>query len=99
MPSGSLTQIVICRQGLRIAVGQAHGPQLLLGFDEIFSFPDPDEPGYCGPSRRRRKIGLIRSDFPVRVLSEPADQVWGERVAYVEDPDGNPVHVSGPVGD
>jgi lactoylglutathione lyase len=32
----------------------------------------------------------------VVVLAEPADQVWGERVAYVEDPDGNPVHIRGP---
>ncbi len=32
----------------------------------------------------------------VTVLAEPADQVWGERVAYVEDPDGNPVHIRGP---
>jgi uncharacterized glyoxalase superfamily protein PhnB len=30
-------------------------------------------------------------------LADPADQVWGERVAYVEDPDGNPVHIRGPV--
>lgn len=29
----------------------------------------------------------------VRVLLEPADQPWGERLAYVEDPDGNPVHI------
>jgi lactoylglutathione lyase len=33
----------------------------------------------------------------VPVLAEPADQVWGERVAYVEDPDGNPLHIRGPV--
>jgi hypothetical protein len=25
------------------------------------------------------------------VLPEPADMTWGERVAYVADPDGNPV--------
>jgi lactoylglutathione lyase len=25
------------------------------------------------------------------VLAEPADMPWGERVAYVADPDGNPV--------
>lgn len=25
------------------------------------------------------------------VLREPADMPWGERVAYVSDPDGNPV--------
>ena len=26
-----------------------------------------------------------------QVLCEPADMPWGERVAYVADPDGNPV--------
>jgi lactoylglutathione lyase len=26
-----------------------------------------------------------------RVLKEPEDMFWGERVAWVADPDGNPV--------
>jgi lactoylglutathione lyase len=30
----------------------------------------------------------------VPVLMEPADQPWGERIAYVEDPDGNPVLIT-----
>ncbi len=29
-----------------------------------------------------------------RELLPPADQPWGERVCYFEDPDGNPVHVT-----
>jgi len=33
----------------------------------------------------------------VPVLSEPRDMPWGERVAYVADPDGNPVHIRGPL--
>jgi lactoylglutathione lyase len=33
----------------------------------------------------------------VTVLMEPADQPWGERLAYVQDPDGNPVHVTAPI--
>jgi lactoylglutathione lyase len=33
----------------------------------------------------------------IRILAEPADQVWGERVAYVQDPDGNPIHLRGPL--
>jgi catechol 2,3-dioxygenase-like lactoylglutathione lyase family enzyme len=32
----------------------------------------------------------LRADG-VSVLREPADMPWGERVAYVADPDGNPV--------
>lgn len=39
-----------------------------------------------------RFVGGLR-DAGVVVLAEPADRVWGERVAYVEDPDGNPVHI------
>jgi lactoylglutathione lyase len=27
------------------------------------------------------------------VLYEPANQPWGERMAYVADPDGNPVMI------
>jgi lactoylglutathione lyase len=33
----------------------------------------------------------------VPVLSEPRDMPWGERVAFVADPDGNPVHIRGPL--
>jgi lactoylglutathione lyase len=33
----------------------------------------------------------------VPVLAEPADQPWGERLGYVEDPDGNPVHITAPI--
>ena len=34
----------------------------------------------------------------VAVLREPADMPWGERVAYVTDPDGNPVALAQPPG-
>jgi lactoylglutathione lyase len=27
------------------------------------------------------------------ILTTPKDMPWGERVAYVEDPDGHPVHI------
>jgi len=104
----------------------------LLGFEEMYRYPDTDEPGYVALRLHDGKIGLSSAAFPgihgkaqrpvtgrpfelclevlavdefvaelrgagVTVLAEPADQVWGERVAYVEDPDGNPVHIRGPV--
>ena len=37
-----------------------------------------------------RLVEELRADG-VTVLREPADMPWGERVAYVADPDGNPV--------
>jgi lactoylglutathione lyase len=33
----------------------------------------------------------------VPVLVEPADQPWQERLAYVEDPDSNPVMITAPI--
>jgi lactoylglutathione lyase len=40
-----------------------------------------------------RVDGLVDElrDDGVTVLRAPADMPWGERVAYVTDPDGNPV--------
>jgi lactoylglutathione lyase len=32
-------------------------------------------------------------------LVEPEDKPWGERMAYFEDPDGNPIHVTAPIRD
>ena len=34
----------------------------------------------------------------VQVLNEPTDQTWAERLAYVLDPMGNPVHITAPIG-
>jgi lactoylglutathione lyase len=36
-------------------------------------------------------------DAGVPVLTEPVDQPWEERLAYVEDPDGNPVMITAPI--
>lgn len=35
-------------------------------------------------------VAILR-DSGVRVLREPEDMPWGERIASVSDPDGNPV--------
>ena len=32
----------------------------------------------------------------VPVLADPEDMPWGERMAYVADPDGNPVALASP---
>jgi predicted enzyme related to lactoylglutathione lyase len=33
-----------------------------------------------------------------KVLGPPNDMPWGQRVAHVQDPDGNPVNLTRPVG-
>jgi lactoylglutathione lyase len=34
----------------------------------------------------------------VEILREPDNMPWGERVAYVADPDGNPIQLAQPLG-
>jgi len=36
----------------------------VLGFEEIYRFPDPDEPGYVSLRVDAGKLGLSRADFP-----------------------------------
>jgi lactoylglutathione lyase len=45
---------------------------------------------YVYVSDLKGMIGKLR-DSGVRVLREPEDMPWGERIATVADPDGNPV--------
>ena len=40
-----------------------------------------------------RTVSQLRASGST-VLREPADMAWGERVAYLSDPDGNPVAVA-----
>jgi lactoylglutathione lyase len=40
-------------------------------------------------------VGALRPEG-ILVLSDPADMPWGERVAYVADPEGNPVALAHP---
>lgn len=44
-----------------------------------------------------RAVGELR-EHGAPVLVEPADQPWGERMAYVADPDGNPVMICQTLG-
>jgi lactoylglutathione lyase len=44
-----------------------------------------------------RLVAELRAEG-VRVLHDPADMPWGERVAAVTDPDGNPVSLASEAG-
>jgi lactoylglutathione lyase len=39
---------------------------------------------------------ITRLRIVTEVLREPADMPWGERIAYIVDPEGNPVAVAAP---
>ena len=65
-----------------------HGRRIRLGPDSQFElcvYTD-DVDHAIGELRRRG----------VPVLVEPADQPWGERMAYVADPDGHPIMICQP---
>jgi lactoylglutathione lyase len=70
-----------------------------IGSSHIGLGVDPNAPGWPSPRPISLWVytddcdGLIRRlrDAGVTITAEPADQVWGERVARVLDPDGNEV--------
>jgi lactoylglutathione lyase len=76
-------------------LGRSH---LGLGADQAATGPDPAAGGH------RFTLWVYADDCDaavahlrrhgVRVLAEPADQPWGERMAEVADPDGNRVIVA-----
>ena len=51
-----------------------------------YSPPNARSHGFDGPTTPPQNLEAEQS-----VLAEPADQPWGDRMAYVEDPQGNPV--------
>jgi lactoylglutathione lyase len=71
---------------------------LRLGTSDLGVAHDPDAPA---PPRRPVELCVYADDCDaavnllrhhgVRILEEPTDQQWGERMARVEDPDGNRV--------
>jgi lactoylglutathione lyase len=75
------------RGGWELAVVTAESPQGLIGV-EIGSKPRFEMFVYVADVDRR--IEQLRG-AGVSVLREPEDMFWGERVAWVADPDGNPV--------
>ena len=89
-PDGD-ADFVVLRLGERaLGVAAASAPEALLGlrpgdpirFELCFYVDDVDE--------TFREF----SERGVRVLRSPADMPWGERMAYVADPDGNPIQIT-----
>lgn len=80
-----------------------HGEAMYVGLDvgstHIGVGHDPDTKP--GPEGQRISLWVYTDDCDaavrhlrasgVRVLEEPTDQPWGERVARIQDPDGNVV--------
>jgi len=69
--------------GETIGVAVGAGPRA-----ELFGYVDDVDEAV----RRAEQVGAP-------VLRPPGDMPWGERVAYVEDPDGNPVALAKPAAE
>jgi lactoylglutathione lyase len=86
-PDGEAGYVGLRRGDHELAIVTTQSPEQLIGvqvgsgprFEMFVDVDDVDE----AVARLRAADG--------KVLKEPADMFWGERVAYVADPDGNPV--------
>jgi lactoylglutathione lyase len=86
-PEGEAGYVGLRRGASEVAVVTVQSPRELIGVEvgsqprfELFVYVDDVD----------ARVEELRRDG-VGVLREPEDMFWGERVAYVADPDGNPV--------
>ena len=84
-PDGSAGYIGMNRDAAELAVTTEESPRQLAGVE-----PGPGPRGelfvYVGDVDA--VVGELRAEG-VSILREPADMPWGERVAFVTDPEGN----------
>jgi lactoylglutathione lyase len=88
LPSeGEAGYVGLRRGSSELAIVDAGWPRDQLGFDvgpaprfEMFVYVDDIEAAVAAARARGSEV-----------LKEPTDMPWGERLAYVTDPDGNPV--------
>jgi lactoylglutathione lyase len=86
-PDGQAVYVGLKRDGAELGIVHESSPQHLIGKGigdgprfELFLYVDDVD----------ATLGRLR-DADVTVLREPEDMPWGERVAFVADPEGNPV--------
>lgn len=91
-PDGEAGYVGLCRRDAELAVVTADSPRQLLGVEvgerprfELFIYVDDVDQSV----RQLQASGAT-------VLRHPEDMFWGERVAYVADPEGNPVALAAP---
>jgi lactoylglutathione lyase len=88
LPAAGQAGYIGLRRGFHeLAVTTTDSPKQLIGIDigvgprfEMFVYIDDVD----------RAVETVRAGGG-RVLKEPDDMFWGERVAWVADPEGNPV--------
>ncbi len=91
-PDGEAGYVGLCRGEAELAVVTADSPRQLIGVEvgehprfELFIYVDDVD----------QSAGQLQASG-TPVLRQPEDMFWGERVAYVADPEGNPVALTAP---
>jgi lactoylglutathione lyase len=86
-PEGEAVFVCLNRDGVELGVVHESSPQQLISQSigdgprfELFVYVDDVD----------QTVGKMQ-DAGVTVLRPPENMPWGERLAFVEDPDGNPV--------
>jgi lactoylglutathione lyase len=84
---GEAGYVGLRRESDELAIVTTQSPQQLIGVTvgsesrfEMFVYVDDVD----------QTVGRLRA-AGVRVLKDPEDMFWGERLVYVADPEGNPV--------
>lgn len=88
-PDGEPGYLSLRRGDAELGIVSAAWPREQLGLDtgteprfELFVYVDD--------------VDATIESFRESLIKEPQDMPWGERIAYIRDPDGNPVALAAP---
>ena len=89
-PDGAAGFVTLKRDGAELAVTVEESPRRLAGVEPG---PGPRHELWVYVEDVDETVAALK-DGGTRVLREPADMFWGERVAWVTDPEGNLVSLA-----
>ena len=89
-PDGSPGYVGMARDGAELAVTAEASPRELAGVEPG---PGPRHELFVYVADVDATVAEVR-DAGATVLREPAEMPWGERVAFVADPEGNVVSIA-----
>jgi lactoylglutathione lyase len=93
-PDGSAGFVGLRRDGAELGVTTEDSPRMLAGLEPG---PGPRHELFVYVEDVDRTVAELR-DAGASLLREPADMPWGERVAFVADPEGNVVSLADAAG-
>jgi lactoylglutathione lyase len=89
-PDGATGFVGLRRDGAELAITTEQSPRMLAGVEPG---PGPRHELFVYVEDVDATVAALRADG-ARVVREPADMPWGERVGFVADPEGNLVSLA-----